>query len=171
MSSSASDAPFGVANLCSNCQKVQFRDDIPELYQSGPHLELDEEQLPKHRRGERTGGSLPTEFVLTDSYPELPKLWKSSQDGCDFCRFLHEAIASFVSEDSDFNKMSGCIMSISIAYSWAMLYGDGREGSREFPNGLDAMLIAADFASDEIGDNKITLKMVCHVESACGECL
>lgn len=169
MSSPASDAPFEVANLCSNCQKAQFRDDISQLYQSESHLELDREQLPEHKRGRRTGGFLDTEFALTDSYPELPKLWRSSQDGCDFCRFLHEIVLSFDSQDLNIIKMSGCTMSIGISYSWAILYGDGYDEPPNFPSGLDAILITAGFVSNDIEDYKIIMRAICHVESASGE--
>lgn len=171
MSSSTSDPPFEIANLCSNCQNVQFRDDIPELYQTGSYLDLDREQLPKQRRGRRTGRVLPTEFALTDSYPELPKLLQSSQDGCEFCGFLHEIIASFASQDLQINELSECSMAITIAYSWAMRHPDGDDGPYDSLNGLDSMLICAKFWSDEIEDRKIIRGVVCHLESACGECL
>ena len=171
MSSSASEAPCEIAKLCSNCQKVQFREETPHLHQSGPHLELDQELIPKERHF-GAGGSLPTGFTLTDSYPDLPNLWKSSQDGCDFCKFLYEIFVSFVSQDLSINIMSGCNMSISIAYTWGMLSLDGNdplEELHELPSGLDAMKITAEFSSDEIRDIQIAMKMICHVESACGE--
>lgn len=171
MSSSTSDPPFEIANLCSNCQNAQFRDDIPQLYQSGSRLDLDREQLPERDRGSRTGGILHTEFELIDSYPELPELWKSSQDGCDFCGFLHGIIVSFASQDSHINELSECSMAISISYSWAMRYPDGYDEPYDSLGGLDAMLITAEFWSDEIGDGEITRKVVCHLESACGEYL
>lgn len=108
---------------------------------------------------------------MTDSYPELPELRRSSQDGCDFCRFLHEIIVSVALEDLSINKMAGCTIFINISYSWASLYVDGQTESHEPQTGLDAMLITAKFSSDDIGGEKTTLRVVCHVEPVCGECL
>lgn len=74
-------------------------------------------------------------------------------------------------ENLRINKVVGYTISLEISYSWATLHVDAPPEPHESLNGLDAMLITAKFSSDEIGDEKVILRVVCHVESACGEYL
>lgn len=174
MASSASEAPVGVAKLCPNCEKAQFRDDIPQLYQSGPHLDFDQEQLPaSKRRG--SGGMVDTEFEFRDLFPGLPMLRESSENGCDFCRFLYDVIMSSVVLQKYINGVSGWVVAIEISYTWGALYADGgvqRPIGKfyECSSGLDTMRIAVWLSSVET-EHESFYQQICHVESACGEYL
>ncbi|KAI7786223.1 HET-domain-containing protein [Diaporthe eres] len=180
MSSSISGFP-PVAKLCSNCQKAQFRDDVPQLFQDGSRLEFPKEQVPPHWRP-HSWGIIPTEFEFMDSFPELPKLVKSGRDGCDFCCFLHGAITLAASEQQDISTAGRArIIFVHISYVWgppqeesissdqSLSSGESLSSGRslsEWPIGLHAMRIDFEVSSDEnISESIFTLD--CAVQSLC----
>lgn len=163
MSSSISEFP-PVAKLCSNCEKAQFRDNCPQLFQAGSHLEFDEEEFPVP--SDYPWGNIPTEFELVDSFPELPKLVESSQNGCDFCRFLHEAIILAVSERQIHRSKpsQGWVISVTISYMWGPLDEELISDMKEFykwPIGLNAMRITF----EDKGDPQVTFTLDCEIQS------
>lgn len=182
MSSSISGFP-PVAKLCSNCQKAQFRDDVPQLFQDGSRLEFDKEQVPPHWR-RHSWGVIPTEFEFMDSFPELPKLVKSGRDGCDFCCFLHGAITLAASEQQDISTAGRArIIFVHISYVWgppqeesissdqSLSSGESLSSGRslsEWPIGLHAMRIDFEVSSDENSSESI-FTLDCAVQSLCGE--
>lgn len=181
MTSSISEFP-PVARLCPNCEKAQFRDDVPQLFQAGSHLEFDQEHFPPRKVFATPGpdgarkfelwGIISTEFELMDSLPELPKLSKSSQDGCDFCRFLHEAIIFATPKKGNIGGTPGHEKTIyvTISYTWGPLRQANTSDVKSVykcPTGLNAMEINMKVSQNEtICDFR---PIECEVQSLCGE--
>lgn len=174
-----------VARLCSNCEKARFRDDVPQLFRAGSHLEFDKENFPPRRvfdvgrpevaRKSELWGVIPTEFELKDSLPELPKLLKSSQDGCDFCRFLHEAIIFVASKQRTFTGTSGQgqVVYVTISYTWGPLREAEIPAAKSVyrhPTGLNAMEITIKVSHNETSC-EIVRTLDCEVQSLCGKYL
>lgn len=156
-----------------NCQKAQFRDDVPQLFQAGSHLEFDEAQAVW--RDDRPWGIIPTEFEFVDSFPELPKLTKSCQDGCDFCCFLHGAITAEAPKWQNISNTSsqGLTISVTISYMWGLRQRDyeGNDFLKTFyiwPNGLSAMWITLEVLYDQINPGRIFI-LDYEVQSLYGE--
>lgn len=170
MSSSTSEFP-PVARLCLNCQKAQFQDNIPQLFQIESHLEFDGNDLPPHREGifgTRNYGIIPTEFKFVDWFPELPNLIKSGRDGCDFCCFLHQAITFATSKRQDFDRAR--IMLVTISYFWGPFHaisGCG-ENLSEITPGLHTMRITIGLSCDKM-DSESVFTLDCGVQSLSGE--
>lgn len=182
MNSSISEFP-SVARLCSNCEKAQFRDDVPQLFQAGSHLEFDQEHFPPRRVFSTPGrdgarkfelwGIIPTEFELMDSLPELPKLLKSSQDGCDLCRFLHEAItvAHLKQRNTRDTPSHRQDVYVTISYTWGPLRQADTSGVKSVykrTTGLNAMEITME-VSPKKTIREIFRIIDCEVQSLCGE--
>lgn len=80
-----------------------------------------------------TGGSLPSDVL-----PGLPRLWESSQAGCDFCAFLREAILSDDVDDVCRNEVGKSIEAvspseISISLQLGMKeWGDGPKYEKDY---------------------------------------
>lgn len=176
MSYSTPELPH-VAKLCSNCQKAQFRDDIPHLSQVGSHLEFDQDQLPLSKRFECKGWDfvkwmvIPTEFELVDSFPALPRLLKSCQERCDFCCFLHEAIISEASMRQAMSSISDRrrVIIVTISYIWRVLRKEPPPSFKvgyRWPLGLCGMRIDIKVC-DEISP-ELTCELECEVQSLSG---
>lgn len=181
MTSSISEFP-PVARLCSNCEKAQFRDDVPQLFQAGSQLEFDQDQFPPRRDLDVPGrerarkfvmwGIIPTEFELMDSLPELPKLLKSSQDGCDLCRFLYETIIFATSEQRNIRVTPSHEKAIyvTISYTWGPLRQANTSDVKSVykrMTGLNAMEITMKVSQNET-TREIVRTIDCEVQSLCG---
>lgn len=161
MSSSISEFP-PVAKLCSNCQKAQLQDNVPQLFRDGSRLEFDKEQI----LGSRNLGIIPTEFELVDSFPGLSKLVKSCQDGCDFCSFLHEAITFKIGQHKS-NSSTWNTVFVAVSYMWGLdRYRD--ESCDKWQIGLNAMRITLEFGCDKRNPESI-FRLDCEVQSLCRE--
>lgn len=182
MTSSISEFP-PVARLCPNCEKAQFRDDVQQLFQAGSHLEFDQERFPPRRDPHNPGskgaqkfelwGVIPTEFEFMDTLPELPKLLKSSQDGCGLCRFLHEAIIFAMSKQRNIRDTPshGQAIYVTISYTWGPLRQANTSNVKSVHKhtaGLNAMEITMKVSHSET-IREISSTIDCEVQSLCGE--
>lgn len=174
-----------VAKLCSNCQKAQFRDDVPELFQDGSSLEFDRLQVLRYRRN-RSWGMIPTEFEWVDEFPELPRLVKSFRDGCDFCSFLHKAITFATSGRAKISTSTHArVILVTISYVWGPAREEdissggsvwseesisSNEHFLEWPIGLNAMRIHLELSSDpDDVDSECLFTLDCAIQDLRGE--
>lgn len=104
------------ATLCQDCQALQFDDSRPEF------TKLTAEGHECHAET-RSYSVAKLDYEVHDSLPELPRLRRSADGGCHFCRFLRdtlllneegtmdESIRSYLAEQRD--------VAIKLQYGWS----------------------------------------------------
>lgn len=78
------------ARLCSKCEVVKFDDSqgYEVLSTSGEqHLDFDTNSDDRERE-------FTLDFQIDDTFPDLPTLSESANNGCDFCSFLKKILQS-----------------------------------------------------------------------------